>query len=77
MKGHKLITKTISTRQIHLSAQNETRWQNVKDRIDPARMVENEKRGIFRVLDIGKPKPKKFGPRVFEDRRFKIAAPPR
>jgi len=76
MKGHKLIATTFSVRQIHLSANNEFR-QNMRDRIDPAKMVENEKRGIFRVLDIGKPKPKKFGPRVWEDRRYKIAAPPR
>ena len=76
MKGYKLITTTFSVRQIHLSASNEFR-HNMRDRIDPAKMVENEKRGIFRVLDIGKPKPKKFGRRVWEDRRYKIAAPPR
>lgn len=44
--------------------------------VDLEKMVEDEKRGIFRVLDIGKPKP--FQAR-FERRglRFPVKAPPR
>jgi len=76
MKGHKLISTSFSARQIHLSAKNEFR-QNRRENIDPAKLVENEKRGIFRVLDIGKPKPFKFGRKDWEDRRYKMAAPPR
>ena len=74
------VTKLFSTpcpsRQLHLSAINEFRKIS-REKPDVAKLIENEKRGVFRVLDIGKPKPVKLSraPQIF--RSMKMPAPPR
>lgn len=44
------------SRQVHLSAPVQARQTRVHN-LDPAKIIENEKQGIFRTLDIGIPKP--------------------
>ena len=78
MKNHitKLFSTSIHTRQVHLSAVCEFR-QSTRERDDLQKTLENEKRGIFRVLDIGKPKPMKLGRTAYAHRRFVMPGPPR
>ena len=75
------VTRLFSTpcpsRQLHLSAINEFRQNTRGEKPDVAKLVENEKRGVFRVLDIGKPKPVKLSRAAFVHRTLKMPAQPR
>lgn len=59
-------------RQVHLSLASTARGSP-----DAASIVENEKRGLFRVLDLGKPNHANMARRPFEARRIKAASQPR
>ena len=59
-------------RQVHTTVVSNQRAKY----IDAAKKLEDEKRGVFRVLDIGKPRP--FGQKKnFTERRYVVKAPPR
>lgn len=65
------MNKISFTRQLHTSV-----IQNAR-RGSPQEIVENEKRGVFRVLDIGKPKPFIRKNEIKRNDRFIVKAPPR
>ena len=71
-----LFSTCLNTRQVHLSAMCQFR-QNTRERPDIHKTLENEKRGVFRVLDIGKPRPVKLGRTPFAHRRYLMPGPPR
>jgi len=71
-----LFSTCLNTRQVHLSAICQFR-QNTRERPDIHKTLENEKRGVFRVLDIGKPRPVKLGRTPFAHRRYLMPGPPR
>ena len=71
-----LFSTCLNTRQVHLSAICQFR-QNTRERPDIHKTLENEKRGVFRVLDIGKPRPVKLGRTQFAHRRYLMPGPPR
>jgi hypothetical protein len=67
-----------SRRQVHVSAVMNAEPGGGRDSRpkDLEKMVSDEKRGVYRVLDIGKPSPfEKRKP--FEARRIKTKGPPR
>ena len=59
-------------RQVHTALVSNQRTKYM----DAAKKLEDEKRGVFRVLDLGKPRP--FGrKKAFIERRNVVKAPPR